>query len=138
MLLEAAVIVSHRCNSGLAVVYWYFSPASQAAVACMEDIEDLSMQAAMEENGYAPHNAKPLVVQSNVRAECSAMAKVWVRSYGCSHNFSDSEYMAGQLQSHGYRCCSGLSAVVNVHLLCVTKCSITAAASVEGGDVAVL
>ena len=70
----------------------------------MEDIEDLSLQAGAEENGYAIHSAKPLVVKADVRAECSAMAKVWVRSYGCSHNFSDGEYMAGQLQSYGYRC----------------------------------
>ena len=70
----------------------------------MEDIEDLSLQAAAEESGYAFHSAKRLVVKADVRAECSAMAKVWVRSYGCSHNFSDGEDMAGQLQSYGYRC----------------------------------
>lgn len=28
---------------------------------------------------------------------------VWIRTYGCAHNTSDSEYMAGQLQAYGYR-----------------------------------
>ena len=30
--------------------------------------------------------------------------RVWVKTFGCSHNFSDGEYMAGQLQAYGYRC----------------------------------
>lgn len=29
-------------------------------------------------------------------------AKVFVKTYGCSHNISDSEYMAGLLQEYGY------------------------------------
>ena len=28
--------------------------------------------------------------------------KVWVKTFGCSHNVSDGEYMRGQLQSYGY------------------------------------
>jgi hypothetical protein len=28
---------------------------------------------------------------------------VWVKTFGCSHNVSDSEYMAGQLADYGYR-----------------------------------
>lgn len=31
-------------------------------------------------------------------------AAVWVKTFGCSHNISDSEYMEGQLQDYGYRC----------------------------------
>ena len=30
-------------------------------------------------------------------------ASVWVKTFGCSHNQSDSEYMSGQLQQYGYR-----------------------------------
>ncbi|QDZ25522.1 radical SAM methylthiotransferase [Chloropicon primus] len=30
-------------------------------------------------------------------------ASVWVKTFGCSHNSSDSEYMAGQLEQYGYR-----------------------------------
>lgn len=28
--------------------------------------------------------------------------RVWVKTYGCAHNLSDSEYMAGLLQAYGY------------------------------------
>lgn len=30
------------------------------------------------------------------------LAKIWVRTFGCSHNQSDGEYMLGQLAEHGY------------------------------------
>ena len=29
-------------------------------------------------------------------------AKIYVKTYGCSHNISDSEYMAGLLQDYGF------------------------------------
>ncbi|CAI5779910.1 threonylcarbamoyladenosine tRNA methylthiotransferase isoform X1 [Podarcis lilfordi] len=29
--------------------------------------------------------------------------KIWIRTWGCSHNSSDGEYMAGQLAAYGYR-----------------------------------
>jgi len=29
--------------------------------------------------------------------------KVWIKTYGCSHNISDSEYMEGILSNYGYR-----------------------------------
>lgn len=29
---------------------------------------------------------------------------IWVKTFGCSHNQSDSEYMMGLLQAYGYRC----------------------------------
>lgn len=28
--------------------------------------------------------------------------KIWIKTWGCAHNSSDSEYMAGQLASYGY------------------------------------
>ena len=28
---------------------------------------------------------------------------VWVKTFGCAHNMSDSEYMMGQLQDYGFR-----------------------------------
>ncbi|XP_068158298.1 threonylcarbamoyladenosine tRNA methylthiotransferase [Drosophila tropicalis] len=33
--------------------------------------------------------------------------KVYIKTWGCAHNNSDSEYMAGQLASYGYQLCSG-------------------------------
>ncbi|NXT60456.1 CDKAL methylthiotransferase, partial [Chaetops frenatus] len=29
--------------------------------------------------------------------------KIWIRTWGCSHNNSDGEYMAGQLAAYGYK-----------------------------------
>ncbi|KAK9839714.1 hypothetical protein WJX81_008306 [Elliptochloris bilobata] len=69
----------------------------------MEDIEDLSVEAIGDGTEHARSSTISVVAKANVRAECSAMAKVWVKSYGCSHNLSDGEYIAGQLQSYGYR-----------------------------------
>ncbi|KNE71944.1 MiaB-like tRNA modifying enzyme, archaeal-type [Allomyces macrogynus ATCC 38327] len=42
----------------------------------------------------------PLPVSSDFYAP--GKAKIYVRTWGCSHNNSDSEYMAGILASHGY------------------------------------
>jgi threonylcarbamoyladenosine tRNA methylthiotransferase CDKAL1 len=28
---------------------------------------------------------------------------IWVKTFGCAHNVSDSEYMMGQLQAYGYK-----------------------------------
>jgi threonylcarbamoyladenosine tRNA methylthiotransferase CDKAL1 len=28
---------------------------------------------------------------------------IWVKTFGCAHNVSDTEYMMGQLQEYGYR-----------------------------------
>ena len=33
----------------------------------------------------------------------SGTQKIYVKTWGCSHNNSDSEYMAGQLASYGYK-----------------------------------
>ena len=30
------------------------------------------------------------------------LARIWVKTWGCTHNTSDSEYMAGQLSAYGY------------------------------------
>ena len=66
----------------------------------MGDIEDLGVEDGLEAPGVA--SARDVLIRG-ARAECEAMARVWVRSYGCCHNTSDGEYMAGQLQSYGYR-----------------------------------
>ena len=35
--------------------------------------------------------------------EVPGTAAIWVRTFGCSHNTSDAEFMAGQLSEYGYR-----------------------------------
>ena len=44
--------------------------------------------------------------------------KIYVRTWGCSHNNSDGEYMAGQLAAYGYKITGTvmiLSLVTTVH-----------------------
>ena len=51
------------------------------------------------------HNRK-LMIQVNKNHKllilCQGKARVYVKTYGCSHNISDSEYMAGLLEEYGY------------------------------------
>lgn len=37
-----------------------------------------------------------------VAAAVPGSQRVWMKTYGCAHNISDSEYMAGQLAAYGY------------------------------------
>ena len=49
----------------------------------------------------APRKVGPIDLQREQVAKLErvpGVASVWVRTYGCSHNISDSEYMLGQLQ----------------------------------------
>ncbi len=45
-------------------------------------------------------NGVPL--SEHASSYCPGTQSVWVRTFGCSHNVSDSEYMAGMLDSYGY------------------------------------
>lgn len=50
----------------------------------------------LEENGTM-NNERP-ILQSII----PGTQKIYVKTWGCAHNNSDSEYMAGQLASYGY------------------------------------
>jgi threonylcarbamoyladenosine tRNA methylthiotransferase CDKAL1 len=39
----------------------------------------------------------------NESSNIPGLAKIWVKTWGCTHNTSDSEYMAGQLAAYGYK-----------------------------------
>jgi threonylcarbamoyladenosine tRNA methylthiotransferase CDKAL1 len=46
---------------------------------------------------------KPIVkAEPSSVDEVPGKAKVYVKTYGCSHNISDSEYMAGLLAEYGF------------------------------------
>lgn len=71
------------------------------------DIEDLTAtddaaQHRLPRSLVARH-AKPaaVAVPNGVRGE--GQANIWVKTFGCSHNASDGEYMAGMLASYGYK-----------------------------------
>lgn len=79
----------------------------------IEDIEDLSLE---QDDDHRIGRNLPVQVGRKIRepkatpiaSEESAdhvpgTQTVWVKTFGCSHNVSDSEYMMGQLQDYGYR-----------------------------------
>lgn len=41
-------------------------------------------------------------IRKSVCFICLGTQKIYVKTWGCSHNNSDSEYMAGQLAAYGY------------------------------------
>jgi hypothetical protein len=45
-------------------------------------------------------------VPEEAKRSVPGVQTVYVRTFGCSHNQSDSEYMMGILQAYGYRCYS--------------------------------
>ena len=84
----------------------------------IDDIEDitktLNIEGPVRENGRkdVPPKAKRLgkvtkSLQKDTRPVADSIIpgtqKIYVKTWGCSHNNSDSEYMAGQLASFGYK-----------------------------------
>ena len=47
----------------------------------------------------AQEDKTPLTNESNA----PGVASIYVKTWGCTHNSSDSEYMAGQLAAYGYK-----------------------------------
>lgn len=44
---------------------------------------------------------------------CAGTQKIYLKTWGCSHNNSDSEYMAGQLAAYGFRITGGFTKLLN-------------------------
>lgn len=42
-------------------------------------------------------------INEDLVGEVPGRQKIFVKTYGCSHNISDSEYMAGLLSEYGYQ-----------------------------------
>lgn len=78
----------------------------------IDDIEDLiSAQDITPKERYSSRNTVTYRVKkrqedNNVEPqnmpEIPGTATVYVKTWGCTHNSSDSEYMAGQLAAYGY------------------------------------
>jgi len=72
----------------------------------MEDIEDMigdgrAELAIARDPIVTVKNISKIV--ANVEAgSVPGTQKIWIKTYGCSHNVSDSEYMQGVLASYGY------------------------------------
>ncbi|XP_071409274.1 threonylcarbamoyladenosine tRNA methylthiotransferase [Pithys albifrons albifrons] len=83
----------------------------------LEDIEDIvsAEDPTPLERQFGRNNVFPRVrkrsSQRNAQAEddppsdsiIPGVQKIWIRTWGCSHNNSDGEYMAGQLAAYGYK-----------------------------------
>ncbi|KAI8622795.1 hypothetical protein BC830DRAFT_1087817 [Chytriomyces sp. MP71] len=86
-----------------------------------EDLEDLAVpfdaaeqQRSVENVGVTVHSKEAADTKSNAQLGSDSVghtdsahflpgqASVWVKTWGCGHNVSDGEYMAGLLSSHGY------------------------------------
>ena len=48
---------------------------------------------------------------------------VWVKTFGCSHNTSDAEFMAGQLHEYGYKLVDDLEAS-NADVWLINSCTV--------------
>lgn len=82
----------------------------------LDDIEDIVSAQDLKpyDQQFRRKNVVPKVrkrlLQKNVEADddppsdsvIPGVQKIWVRTWGCSHNSSDGEYMAGQLAAYGY------------------------------------
>uniref|UniRef100_A0A8K9WYE7 tRNA-t(6)A37 methylthiotransferase n=1 Tax=Oncorhynchus mykiss TaxID=8022 RepID=A0A8K9WYE7_ONCMY len=82
----------------------------------IDDIEDMvsADDPTPQERQYARKSIVPRARKRNTQQTtelihpllCSVipgMQKIWMRTWGCSHNNSDGEYMAGQLAASGYK-----------------------------------
>ncbi|XP_070603484.1 threonylcarbamoyladenosine tRNA methylthiotransferase isoform X3 [Erythrolamprus reginae] len=83
---------------------------------CLEDIEDIV--SAQDPKPFDRHFSRKNIIpkvrkrQSRKNVEVDdppprdsvipGIQKIWIRTWGCSHNSSDGEYMAGQLAAYGY------------------------------------
>uniref|UniRef100_A0A3P9JUS8 tRNA-t(6)A37 methylthiotransferase n=1 Tax=Oryzias latipes TaxID=8090 RepID=A0A3P9JUS8_ORYLA len=80
----------------------------------IEDIEDMvsstdptphERQSARKNIIPRPKKKKELLNDEELQADSviPGMQKIWMKTWGCSHNNSDGEYMAGQLAASGYK-----------------------------------
>uniref|UniRef100_A0A286XHH6 tRNA-t(6)A37 methylthiotransferase n=1 Tax=Cavia porcellus TaxID=10141 RepID=A0A286XHH6_CAVPO len=83
----------------------------------LDDIEDIVSQedSKPQDRHFARKHVVPKVrrrnTQTYLQEESSppsdstipGIQKIWIRTWGCSHNNSDGEYMAGQLAAYGYK-----------------------------------
>ena len=67
------------------------------------DIEDLLLPATSPSAQRAEARGVTLTCTSKA-CDSPGLGSVWVKTYGCSLNVSDGEYIAGLLSSYGYRC----------------------------------
>jgi threonylcarbamoyladenosine tRNA methylthiotransferase CDKAL1 len=79
----------------------------------LDDIEDMIGQDELDRTNAGGMRA-PIVAPKNIATRTKTTGvqaatlvpgtqSIWLKTYGCSHNVSDSEYMQGVLASYGYQ-----------------------------------
>ncbi|XP_019496045.1 PREDICTED: threonylcarbamoyladenosine tRNA methylthiotransferase isoform X4 [Hipposideros armiger] len=83
----------------------------------LDDIEDIVSEedSKPQDRLFARKHVVPKVRRRNTQKDLQeensppsdstipGIQKIWIRTWGCSHNNSDGEYMAGQLAAYGYK-----------------------------------
>lgn len=110
----ASVVHSHCASTCVQYTHAHYVPDANMAIdavpATVDDIEDALLsvddsraaRSALAEPG--PAEARTREPTAEERATVPGAQSIWVKTFGCSHNQSDSEYMMGVLQAYGYRC----------------------------------
>lgn len=107
-----------------------FEPINNATE--MDDIEELATSSVstthLSQSSVLPQRRKEAVNGSATDDKDGYAAegvpgtqKVWIKTYGCSHNVSDSEYMEGILSSYGYQI---VAEQENADLWLVNSCTV--------------
>uniref|UniRef100_A0A8C2LR86 tRNA-t(6)A37 methylthiotransferase n=1 Tax=Cricetulus griseus TaxID=10029 RepID=A0A8C2LR86_CRIGR len=90
---------------------------SASCDALLDDIEDIFSQeeSKPQDRHFSRKHVFPKVRRRNTQkylqeeprppsdSTIPGIQKIWIRTWGCSHNNSDGEYMAGQLAAYGYK-----------------------------------
>ncbi|XP_037061746.1 LOW QUALITY PROTEIN: threonylcarbamoyladenosine tRNA methylthiotransferase [Peromyscus leucopus] len=90
---------------------------SASCDALLDDIEDIMSQedSKPQDRYFSRKHVFPKVRRRNTQKDLQeepsppsdstipGIQKIWIRTWGCSHNNSDGEYMAGQLAAYGYK-----------------------------------
>uniref|UniRef100_A0A8C8TAX6 tRNA-t(6)A37 methylthiotransferase n=1 Tax=Peromyscus maniculatus bairdii TaxID=230844 RepID=A0A8C8TAX6_PERMB len=90
---------------------------SASCDALLDDIEDIMSQedSKPQDRHFSRKHVFPKVRRRNTQKDLQeeprppsdstipGIQKIWIRTWGCSHNNSDGEYMAGQLAAYGYK-----------------------------------
>ncbi|XP_005403437.1 PREDICTED: threonylcarbamoyladenosine tRNA methylthiotransferase isoform X2 [Chinchilla lanigera] len=90
---------------------------SAACDMLLDDIEDIVSQedSKPQDRHFSRKHVVPKVRRRNTQtylqeensppsdSTIPGIQKIWIRTWGCSHNNSDGEYMAGQLAAYGYK-----------------------------------
>ena len=111
--------------------------ASDPHSSTSEDVEDLdvsleaaqSLAVARSSSLHASTYASATSVSTSDRQQAAASgvpgsASVWVKTFGCSHNVSDGEYMAGLLDAAGYAVSHSDSCASSADVWVVNSCTV--------------